>query len=47
VLAGGVSCIDDIKRLKSIPGRGLKGVIVCKALYEGRLDLAEAIKVCR
>jgi phosphoribosylformimino-5-aminoimidazole carboxamide ribotide isomerase len=47
VLAGGVSCIEDIKRLKSIPGRGLKGVIVGKALYEGRLDLAEAIKACR
>ena len=46
VLAGGISCIDDIKRLKSIPGRGLSGVIIGKAIYEGRLDLSEAIKVC-
>jgi phosphoribosylformimino-5-aminoimidazole carboxamide ribotide isomerase len=46
VLAGGVSGIDDIKRLKSIPGRGLKGVIIGKALYEGRIDLKEAIKTC-
>lgn len=46
VLAGGISSLDDIKRLKEIPGRGIKGVIIGKALYEGRLELSEAIKVC-
>lgn len=46
VLAGGISSIDDIKMLKSIPGRGLSGVVIGKAIYEKRLDLSEAIKVC-
>jgi phosphoribosylformimino-5-aminoimidazole carboxamide ribotide isomerase len=44
VLAGGVSSMDDIRKLKALPGRGLKGVIIGKALYEGRVDLREAIR---
>lgn len=47
VLAGGVSSINDIRRLKTLPGRGLKGVIIGKALYESRVDLKEAIEVCK
>lgn len=46
VAAGGVSRIEDISNLKALEKRGLKGVIIGKALYEGRLDLAEAIKIC-
>jgi len=47
VLSGGISSINDLKRLKTLPGRGLKGVIIGKALYEGRVDLKEAIEECR
>lgn len=47
VLAGGVSSINDIRRLKTLPGRGLKGAIIGKALYEGRIDLKEAIEACK
>lgn len=47
VLAGGISTVDDIRMLKRLPGRGLKGVIIGKALYEGRVDLEEAIKACK
>ncbi|MCX5678521.1 MAG: 1-(5-phosphoribosyl)-5-[(5-phosphoribosylamino)methylideneamino]imidazole-4-carboxamide isomerase [Candidatus Omnitrophica bacterium] len=46
VAAGGVSSIGDIIKLKALESEGLKGVIVGKALYEGKLDLAEAIKIC-
>lgn len=46
VAAGGVSGIEDISKLKALEKEGLKGVIIGKALYEGRLDLAEAIKIC-
>lgn len=46
VLAGGISCIDDLIRLKDLPGRPLSGVIIGKALYEGKVDLAEAIRIC-
>ncbi|MFN3481083.1 MAG: 1-(5-phosphoribosyl)-5-[(5-phosphoribosylamino)methylideneamino]imidazole-4-carboxamide isomerase [Thermodesulfovibrionales bacterium] len=43
IASGGVSSIDDIKRLKEI--KGLYGVITGKALYTGAIDLKEAIKI--
>jgi len=46
IAAGGISTIDDIKKLKALEKDGLKGVIIGKALYEGRIDLAEAVRVC-
>ena len=42
IASGGVSGIDDIKRLKGIRPE-IKGVIIGKALYSGSLDLREAI----
>jgi len=42
IASGGVSSIDDIKRLKEI--KGLWGVITGKALYTGAIDLKEAIE---
>jgi phosphoribosylformimino-5-aminoimidazole carboxamide ribotide isomerase len=46
IIAGGVSCLDDIMRLKEISGayKNLYGVITGKAIYEGRLGLADAIE---
>jgi phosphoribosylformimino-5-aminoimidazole carboxamide ribotide isomerase len=46
IAAGGVTTIEDVKKLKALEGEGLKGMIIGKALYEGRIDLAEAIKIC-
>lgn len=40
IASGGVSCIDDIVALEKT---GVDGVIVGKAIYEGRLNLREAI----
>ena len=45
IASGGVSTIDDIRALTAIPG--IEGVIAGRALYEGTLDLAEAIAVAR
>ncbi len=42
VVSGGVASIDDIAACKAA---GLAGVIVGKALYEKKLDLAEAVRV--
>lgn len=39
--SGGVSTLEDVQKLKSI---GSPGCIVGKSIYEGRLDLAQAIK---
>jgi phosphoribosylformimino-5-aminoimidazole carboxamide ribotide isomerase len=46
VAAGGVSTIADVKALKTLEPKGLKGMIIGKALYEGTIDLSEAIRIC-
>lgn len=45
IASGGVSCLDDIRKLQTLESQGLIGVITGKALYEGTLDLADAIKI--
>ncbi len=40
IASGGVTTVDDVRRLAHI---GLAGCIIGRALYEGRLDLREAI----
>ncbi|MDR0446562.1 MAG: 1-(5-phosphoribosyl)-5-[(5-phosphoribosylamino)methylideneamino]imidazole-4-carboxamide isomerase [Oscillospiraceae bacterium] len=44
IASGGVSSLADIAALRDI---GLYGAILGKALYEGRIDLAEALKTAR
>ncbi len=43
IASGGVAGIEDIHALKG--KAGIEGVITGRALYDGRLDLAEAIRV--
>lgn len=43
VASGGISDLEDVKKLAGIPG--VEGVIIGKALYEGRIRLPEAIKI--
>ena len=43
IASGGVSSIDDIYRLSEISQPGLKGCIVGKAIYDGRIDLHKAL----
>jgi phosphoribosylformimino-5-aminoimidazole carboxamide ribotide isomerase len=40
IASGGVSCIDDILLLKRA---GCEGVIIGKALYEGRINISECV----
>lgn len=44
IASGGVSGIDDLVALR---GTAVAGVVVGKAIYEGRVDLAEAIRRTR
>ena len=44
VASGGVSSIEDVRRLKE---RGLYGAIIGKAYYTGAVDLREAIEVAK
>ncbi len=45
--SGGVSSIEDIRALRTIEHTGVDSVITGKAIYEGKLDLEEAIRVGR
>ncbi len=45
IASGGVASIEDIKALKRAEDAGIGGVIVGRALYDGRLDLKEALSV--
>lgn len=47
IASGGVTDIGDIHALRGHVGDGIEGVITGRALYDGRLDLAEAIAVAR
>jgi phosphoribosylformimino-5-aminoimidazole carboxamide ribotide isomerase len=46
IASGGVSDLGDIKKLKKLESKGLCGAIVGKAIYKGKIDLKEAIKLC-
>ncbi len=45
IASGGVGSLEDIRRLAAVAKEGIEGVIVGRALYEGALDLREAIRV--
>jgi phosphoribosylformimino-5-aminoimidazole carboxamide ribotide isomerase len=47
IASGGVSRIEDIEHLMPLESDGVIGVIVGRALYTGRLDLEEAIRVSK
>jgi phosphoribosylformimino-5-aminoimidazole carboxamide ribotide isomerase len=44
IASGGVSSMDDILKLNEYSSIGLKGCITGKAVYDGRINLAEAVK---
>ena len=43
IAAGGVKSIEDVKNLYPLAPKGLLGVIVGRALYEGSFNLSEAL----
>ena len=44
IASGGISTLQDLQRLKALESQGLVGAIVGKALYEGAINLREALK---
>lgn len=44
IASGGVGSLDDIKAVKQAEDQGVKGVIIGKALYDGRIDPLNALK---
>jgi phosphoribosylformimino-5-aminoimidazole carboxamide ribotide isomerase len=47
IASGGISGLEDIRKVLTLAGQGVMGVITGRALYEGTLDLEEAIRVTK
>lgn len=47
IASGGISGLEDIRKVMTLSGQGVMGVITGRALYEGTLDLEEAIRVSK
>jgi phosphoribosylformimino-5-aminoimidazole carboxamide ribotide isomerase len=45
IASGGITNLDDIRKLCAIADSGVMGAITGRALYEGTLDFAEAQKL--
>ncbi len=45
IASGGISSLEHLRQLKQLEPRGVVGAIVGKALYEGTIDLKEALKL--
>ena len=44
--SGGVSSLEDLERLRELEPMGLNGVVVGRALYDGKVELRAAIAKC-
>ena len=42
IASGGVSCLDDIRKMKPYVGSGITGIIIGRALYEKTITIKEA-----
>lgn len=47
IASGGVASLDDVRRVKAVEDEGVEGLIIGKALYTDRVDLAEALQIAR
>ncbi len=45
IASGGVSSLENIQALKELEDYGVSGAIIGKALYDGKLSLADALRV--
>ena len=45
VISGGVSSIEDIKKIKSLNNPNIEGVIIGKAIYDGDIQISDLAKL--
>jgi phosphoribosylformimino-5-aminoimidazole carboxamide ribotide isomerase len=45
IVSGGISSLQDVKTLKGLKIKFLRGVIIGRALYEGKINLKEALEL--
>lgn len=47
IVSGGVATLEDIRQARAFADWGVSGIIIGRALYDGKIDLAEALEVIR
>lgn len=47
IASGGVATLDDLRELKQHENAGIVGVVAGRSLYDGRIGLADALKVLK
>jgi phosphoribosylformimino-5-aminoimidazole carboxamide ribotide isomerase len=45
IASGGLNSLDDVRRLCEVESEGVTGCVAGRAIYEGKLDFAEALKL--
>jgi|TARA_B100002003_G_scaffold130174_1_gene120361 phosphoribosylformimino-5-aminoimidazole carboxamide ribotide isomerase len=45
VISGGISSIDDIKKIKSLNNSNIEGIIVGKSIYDGNININDLVKL--
>ncbi len=45
IASGGVTTLDDVAAIAALEPVGVEGLIIGRALYEGTVDLAEAVRI--
>ncbi len=45
IASGGMSATSDITAVKALEGKGICGVIIGRAIYEGKIDIAKALEI--
>ena len=45
IASGGLSNLDDVKRLQAVEDEGIMGVIAGRSIYEGTLDFKQALEL--
>ena len=44
IISGGISSLDDIKKIKSLNNSNIEGIIVGKSIYDGDINISELAK---
>jgi phosphoribosylformimino-5-aminoimidazole carboxamide ribotide isomerase len=47
IASGGVTTLSDVERLSAMAGEGVAGVVIGRAIYDGSVPLAEALRLGR
>ena len=45
IASGGLNSLDDVRRLREVESEGITGCVAGRAIYEGKLDFAAALRV--